>query len=56
MDDILVYSTSHDEHVEHLRLASSLLRESQMYAKLSERSSLRHEIESLGHMISAKGF
>ena len=36
LDDILVYSKNKEEHEEHLRLTLQLLREHQLYAKLSK--------------------
>ena len=36
LDDILVYSKNEKEHEEHLRLTLKLLREHQLYAKLSK--------------------
>jgi hypothetical protein len=36
IDDILVYSRSEEELVEHLRLALQKLRENRLYAKLSK--------------------
>ena len=36
IDDILVYSKTKEEHEEHLRIAVHLLRENQLYAKLSK--------------------
>ena len=36
LDDILVYSKNNKEHEEHLRLTLQLLREHQLYAKLSK--------------------
>ena len=36
LDDILVYSKNEEEHEEHLRLTLNLLREHQLYAKLSK--------------------
>ena len=36
IDDILVYSKNEEEHVEHLAVALRLLREHQLYAKLSK--------------------
>jgi hypothetical protein len=35
LDDILVYSKSEEEHVHHLRMVLQVLREHQLYAKLS---------------------
>jgi len=36
IDDILIYSRNQEEHVEHLRLVLGILREKQLYAKLSK--------------------
>ena len=36
IDDILIYSRTQEEHAEHLRLVLSILREKQLYAKLSK--------------------
>ena len=36
LDDILVYSKNEEEHEEHLRLTLQVLREHQLYAKLSK--------------------
>ena len=35
LDDILIYSKNEEEHEEHLRLTLQVLREHQLYAKLS---------------------
>ena len=36
IDDILIYSASGEEHVEHLRIVLQTLREHRLYAKLSK--------------------
>ena len=36
LNDILVYSKNKEEHEEHLRLTLQVLREHQLYAKLSK--------------------
>jgi hypothetical protein len=36
LDDILVYSKSEEEHENHLRMVLQVLRENQLYAKLSK--------------------
>ena len=36
IDDILIYSKTQEEHVEHLRILLDILREKQLYAKLSK--------------------
>jgi len=55
IDDILIYSRTHEEHVEHLRLVLGVLREKQLYAKLSKCEFWMNEIQFLGHVISACG-
>jgi hypothetical protein len=36
IDDILIYSQSEEEHVDHLKMVLQSLREHQLYAKLSK--------------------
>jgi hypothetical protein len=55
LDDILVYSSSWSEHLEHLRLVLLKLRETQFYAKLSKCSFGQHSIQYLGQIISDQG-
>jgi hypothetical protein len=44
LDDILVYSKSEEEHENHLRLVLQVLRENQLYAKLSKCSFYEEQI------------
>ena len=55
LDDILIYSRSKEEHLEHLRLVFNLLRANQLYAKESKCDFCKTEIHYLGHIISANG-
>jgi len=55
LDDILIYSKSEEEHEEHLRIALQVLRENQLYAKLSKCSFYQRKIQYLGHIISEEG-
>jgi hypothetical protein len=55
MDDILVYSTSLHEHVEHLRTVLKLLLEAQLFVKRSKCSFACDKLEYLGHIVSAEG-
>lgn len=55
MDDILVFSKSWLEHLEHLSIMLSTLREHQLYANLSKCSFAQTKLEYLGHIISNKG-
>jgi hypothetical protein len=55
LDDILIYSKSEEEHEQHLRLVLQVLREHQLYAKLSKCSFYQNQIHYLGHIISEEG-
>jgi hypothetical protein len=55
LDDILVYSRSWTEHLDHLRAVLQKLRETEFYAKLSKCSFGQDSIQYLGHIISAHG-
>ena len=55
LDDILVYSKNEEDHEENLRLTLQLLKEHQLYAKLSKRDFYRYRIHYLGHIISYEG-
>ena len=52
---MLVYSKDEEEHEEHLRLTLNLLREHQLYVKLSKCDFYRYIIQYLGHIISEEG-
>ena len=55
IDDILIYSRTREEHAEHLRTVLNILREKQLYAKLSKCELWMSEIQFLGHVITAQG-
>ncbi|XP_050886811.1 uncharacterized protein LOC127092070 [Lathyrus oleraceus] len=55
IDDILVYSKSEEEHVEHLRVVLGVLREKKLFAKLSKCEFWLEEVSFLGHVISRGG-
>jgi hypothetical protein len=55
LDDILVYSKSEEEHEQHPRMVLQVLRENQLYAKLSKCSFYQEKIHYLGHIISKDG-
>ncbi|XP_027368665.1 uncharacterized protein LOC113874650 [Abrus precatorius] len=50
IDDILIYSSSSEEHAEHLRTVLSVLREKQLYATLSKCEFWLEEVKFLGHV------
>jgi len=54
IDDILIYSKTQEEHAEHLRLVLGVMREKQLYAKLSKCEFWMDEVQFLGHVISAQ--
>jgi hypothetical protein len=55
IDDILIYSQSEEDHVEHLKTVLQRLREHQLYAKLSKCEFWIHEVLFLGHIINQDG-
>ena len=55
LDDILIYSKTEKEHIEHIRQILQLLHENKLYAKLSKCEFMKKEISFLGHKISADG-
>ncbi|GJS54996.1 putative reverse transcriptase domain-containing protein [Tanacetum coccineum] len=55
LDDILIYSKTREEHVEHLRLVLELLNKEKLYAKFSKREFWLREVQFLGHVINGNG-
>jgi hypothetical protein len=55
LDDILVYSSSWSEHLQHLRQVLEKLREAQFFPKLSKCDFGQTSIHYLGHIISDTG-
>ncbi|KAL6347245.1 hypothetical protein AAG906_013681 [Vitis piasezkii] len=54
-DDILVYSSSWQEHLQHVKTIFELLRQHQLFVKFKKCEFGKHELEYLGHIISADG-
>jgi hypothetical protein len=52
INDILIYSQSEEEHVDHLKVVLQRLREHQLYAKLSKCKLWIQEVLYLGHIIN----
>ena len=50
-DDILIYSRSREEHLQHLEAVLSILEEQQLYAKMSKCEFGMIEMLYLGHII-----
>jgi hypothetical protein len=55
LDDILIYSNYDEEHEKNLKVVLQLLREHQLYAKLSKCSFYEKQIHYLCHIISNEG-
>nr|GEY23129.1 hypothetical protein [Tanacetum cinerariifolium] len=54
-DDILIYSKTQEEHVEHLRLVLELLKKEKLYAKFFKCEFWLREVYFLGHVINGNG-
>ncbi|XP_028552383.1 uncharacterized protein LOC114580110 [Dendrobium catenatum] len=54
-DDILIYSRSLQEHLEHLRKVLNTLQHHQLYVNQKKCSFAQRSVEYLGHIISAEG-
>jgi len=54
-DDILVYNRNMEEHLRHLEQVFSLMKQNELYAKLSKCSFGITKVEYLGYLISGKG-
>jgi hypothetical protein len=55
LDDILIYSKSEEEHEKHLRMVLQVLREHQLYAKLSKCSFYQRKYITWGISFQRKG-
>lgn len=55
LDDILIYSSSLDEHEEHIRAVLTKLREHKLYGKPSKCELFCKEVKFVGHIVSEDG-
>jgi hypothetical protein len=55
MDDILIYSSTLEEHIQLLQQVFQILRQHKFYVKLSKCTFAQSAVEYLGHTISAEG-
>ena len=55
LDDILVFSTTLEEHIQHIRKALERLRSAKLYARLHKCAFFQHRVEYLGFDVSAEG-
>lgn len=54
-DDILVYSKSLDEHIDHLHCVLGVLRKEKLYVDVKKCSFFLYKVVFLGYVVSAKG-
>ncbi|XP_071933765.1 uncharacterized protein [Coffea arabica] len=54
-DDILIYSRSEHEHLEHVRLVLETLRQARLYANLKKCTFCTNELVFLGYVVSSQG-
>jgi hypothetical protein len=54
-DDILIYSASFEEHVQHIRMVLQLLAKDKWSVKISKCKFAQQQIAYLGHIISSQG-
>jgi len=55
LDDVLIFSKTYDEHVQHVRKVLQKLREADLPIKLSKCEFHKHSIKFLGHIVSTEG-
>ena len=55
LDDIIIFSKSEEEHLEHLRIIFQRLKEAGLKLKRSKCDFMKTQIQYLGHLISSSG-
>ena len=55
LDDILIFSTTPAEHLDHLRIVLDILRENEFYAKFAKCEFNKPEVKFLGHIVGREG-
>ena len=55
LDDIGIYSRTHEEHIQHITEVMKLLQSANLKVKLSKCSFFKKKIKYLGHIVSADG-
>ncbi|XP_066365257.1 uncharacterized protein [Miscanthus floridulus] len=55
-DDILIYSKSFDEHLDHIRQVLAVLREEKLYGNIAKCTFCTDRVVFLGFVVSADGF
>jgi hypothetical protein len=55
LDDILVYSKTYEEHVQHMRLILTTLRDANLRIKVEKTEFYKREVKFLGYIVSREG-
>ena len=55
IDDILIHSTTPEDHTHHLRTTLEVLREDELYAMFSKYELWLSKVAFLGHVVSNEG-
>ena len=55
LDDILIFSKSKEDHIEHVKQVLERLKQHQLWAKAEKCSFFQHEVEFLGYLVSDEG-
>ena len=55
LDDVIIFSKTFEEHLEHMETVFSRLRDAGMKLKMSKCDFLKREVNYLGHVVSATG-
>ena len=55
LDDIIIFSKTEEEHLEHLRKVMKLLRDNKLYVNPEKCSFFMDEVNYLGHIVSKDG-
>lgn len=55
LDDILIFSKTQEEHLEHIRQVFEILKKEQLYCKLAKCEFMKEKVAYLGHIINEHG-
>jgi len=55
IDDVLIYSKTKEEHIEHLRQVLNVFKENELKINIEKCTFMKEEVEVLGHKVSSKG-
>lgn len=55
IDDILIYSKSWEEHLQHIRQVLTILQQNHFHVKLTKCSFAKQQLTYLGHIVSVQG-